>query len=97
MHMTEFEKRVYEAVCTIPRGEVRSYGDVAMMAGYPGASRAVGNALHKNPDSDSIPCHRVVYSDGRLSPAYAFGGIDVQKALLETEGVKIIDNKVVHN
>ncbi len=95
MHMTEFEKCVYEAVCTIPRGEVRSYGDVALMAGYPGAARAVGNALHKNPDPDNIPCYRVVFADGRLSPAFAFGGVNVQKALHEAEGVKIVDDRVV--
>lgn len=94
--MSEFEKSVYEAVKTIPYGCVRTYSDVALMIGNPRAARAVGNALHKNPDPDGVPCYRVVHADGRLCDAFAFGGADAQRALLEAEGVKIIDNKVVN-
>ena len=57
-------KRIYEAVKKIPRGRVATYGQVAKMAGNPKMSRAVGNALHKNPDPDRIPCYRVVNSKG---------------------------------
>ncbi len=93
--MTEFEKSVYEVVKTIPYGEVRTYADIGTALGNPKLARAIGNALHKNPDPDGTPCFRVVHSDGSLCPAFAFGGIDAQKALLEAEGVTIKDNKVV--
>ena len=57
-------------------------------------ARAVGNALHKNPDPDNIPCHRVVNSKGELAGQYAFGGAWKQAEMLESEGVRIIDNRV---
>lgn len=79
--------RVYEAVRRIPRGRVATYGQIALMAGSPRASRAVGWALHVNPTPGVIPCHRVVNREGRLAPAFAFGGQEVQRALLEEEGV----------
>ena len=66
-------KRIYEAVKKIPAGKVATYGQVAAMAGNPKMSRAVGNALHKNPDPENIPCFRVVNSKGELSGAFAFG------------------------
>ena len=59
-------KRIYEAVKRIPKGHVATYGQVAAMAGNPKMSRAVGNALHKNPDPETIPCFRVVNSKGCL-------------------------------
>ena len=55
-------KRIYEAVKRIPKGCVATYGQVAAMAGEPKMARAVGNALHKNPDPEHIPCYRVVNS-----------------------------------
>ena len=64
------------------------------MAGNPRMSRAVGNALHKNPDPEHIPCFRVVNSKGELAGAFAFGGGNVQKELLEADGVEVIDGKV---
>lgn len=64
-----------------------SYGQVARMAGSPRAARAVGYALHVNPRPGEIPCHRVVNREGRLAPAFAFGGTDAQRRLLEAEGV----------
>lgn len=72
-------KRIYEAVKKIPAGKVATYGQVAAMAGNPKMSRAVGNALHKNPDPENIPCFRVVNSKGELSGAFAFGGENEQK------------------
>lgn len=87
-------KRIYEAVKKIPRGCVATYGQVAQMAGNKGMSRAVGNALHKNPDPDSIPCYRVVNSKGELSPEFAFGGANVQADLLIAEGIEVKDGKV---
>ena len=84
-----FYQRVYDVVSNIPCGKVATYGQVARLAGNPRASRAVGYALHVNPQPCVIPCHRVVNREGRLAPAFAFGGTDAQKALLEQEGVAV--------
>lgn len=83
-----FFDRVYNAVKQIPYGKVSSYGKVAEAAGNKRMARQVGWALHSNPAPEEIPCYRVVFKDGRLSPAFAFGGENVQRALLEKEGVK---------
>ena len=87
-------KRIYEAVKKIPKGRVATYGKVAEMAGNPRMSRAVGNALQKNPDPEHIPCYRVVNSKGELAGAFAFGGENVQKKLLEADGIEVINGKV---
>lgn len=63
--MTEFSQKVYEVVKDIPKGESLSYGEVAILAGRPGAARAVGTILSKNYDP-AIPCHRVIRADGKL-------------------------------
>ncbi len=88
--MNTFDK-IYSVVKKIPEGKVASYGQVAMMAGNPRWSRVVGYALHSNPSPGEIPCHRVVFSDGRLSKGFAFGGEAVQRALLEGEGISFDD------
>lgn len=87
-------KRIYEAVKKIPKGKVATYGQVAAMAGNPKMSRAVGNALHKNPDPAGIPCFRVVNSKGELSGEFAFGGKGAQQALLQADGIEVTDGKV---
>ena len=87
-------KRIYEAVKKIPRGRVATYGQIAEMAGDKKMARAVGNALHKNPDPEHIPCFRVVNAKGELSGEFAFGGAGVQAKLLEAEGVEVTDGKV---
>lgn len=87
-------KRIYEAVKKIPRGKVATYAQVAAMAGNPKMCRAVGNALHKNPDPDGTPCYRVVNAKGELAGAFAFGGPDVQANLLRADGIEVINNKV---
>ena len=87
-------KRIYEAVKKIPKGCVATYGQIAELAGDKKMARAVGNALHKNPDHDSIPCHRVVNSQGQLAEAFVFGGVNYQAKYLEEEGVEVVDNKV---
>lgn len=81
--MTEFEKKVYKAIMQIPVGETRSYAWVAKQVGSPGAVRAVGNALNKNPFAPIVPCHRVIKSDGSLG-GYALG-LDKKIELLEKE------------
>ncbi len=87
-------KRIYEAVKKIPKGKVATYADVAEMAGDRKMARAVGNALHKNPDPSTIPCHRVVNSKGELAGEYAFGGAWKQAQILESEDVEITEGKV---
>lgn len=87
-------KRIYEAVKRIPKGTVATYGMVAEMAGNPKMSRAVGNALHKNPDPDTIPCYRVVNSKGELSGEFAFGGAGAQEKLLMADGIEVVNGRV---
>lgn len=87
-------KRIYEAVKKIPTGHVATYGQVAELAGDKKMARAVGNALHKNPDPDNIPCFRVVNAKGELAGEFAFGGARAQAKLLEAEGIEVINGKV---
>lgn len=87
-------KRIYEAVKKIPKGQVATYGQIAEMAGDRKMARAVGNALHKNPEPSEIPCFRVVNSKGELSGEFAFGGEHAQEKLLMAEGVEVVDGKV---
>ncbi len=87
-------KRMYEAVKKIPKGHVATYGRIAEMAGEPKMARAVGNALHKNPDPENIPCFRVVNSKGELSGAFAFGGENEQAKRLMEDGVEVVEGKV---
>ena len=84
--MTVFEK-IYAVVCNIPEGKVATYGQVALLAGNPRWARVVGYALHSNPAPGIIPCHRVVNREGRTAESFAFGGGDVQRQLLESEGI----------
>lgn len=86
--------RIYEAVKRIPRGKVATYGQVAAMAGNPRMSRAVGNALHRNPDPDHIPCYRVVNAKGELAGSFAFGGGNAQADLLRADGIEVVNDRV---
>ncbi len=87
-------RRIYEAVQKIPKGRVATYGQVAEMAGDRKMARAVGNALHRNPDPGLIPCYRVVNAHGALSGEFAFGGKGVQQKLLEADGIRVADGRV---
>ena len=80
---TQFQRAVWEATCRIPYGETRSYGWVAETIGKPGAARAVGGALSKNPLHILVPCHRVVSSSGSLTGFAA--GMDWKESLLKME------------
>lgn len=84
--MTVFEK-IYEVVCNIPKGKVATYGQVALLAGNPRWARVVGYALHVNPAFGVIPCHRVVNREGKTAESFAFGGSDIQRQMLENEGI----------
>ena len=84
--------RIYDMVRQIPRGFVTTYGQIALLIGNPRMSRVVGYALHVNPEPGVIPCHRVVNRSGRLSSAFAFGGDNQQRILLEEEGVAFLED-----
>lgn len=92
--MSYYDK-VYEIVRNIPAGHVATYGQIAAMTGSPKASRAVGYALHFNPDPQHIPCFRVVNRFGGCAPAFAFGGKDMQANLLREDGVEVSEDGYV--
>ena len=81
---TDFQKLVWEELLKIPYGESRTYSEIAVAIGRPKASRAVGNAINKNPIAIIIPCHRVIGKDGNLR-GYA-GGLELKEMLLRLEG-----------
>ena len=91
--LTAFEQSVLRVLKSAPRGRVTTYGELARASGRPGAARAVGNALHKNPDAPRVPCHRVVKSGG-YSGGYA-GGPKKKTALLRAEGVAVAVGRIV--
>ena len=82
------KEAVFLLVKVIPRGKVSTYGQIAEKLGDPKLARAVGNILHRNPDPEHIPCHRVVNRLGCVSENYAFGGAAAQRALLISEGIE---------
>lgn len=81
-----FRRRVYEAARRIPAGTTCSYGELARRLGEPGAARAVGQAMGRNPFAILVPCHRVVAAHGRIGGFSADGGIDTKQRLLAIEG-----------
>jgi O-6-methylguanine DNA methyltransferase len=82
--MKNFTDRVRDIVRHIPKGKTMTYGQVAALAGSPGAARAVGNIMHDNYDLE-IPCHRIIRSDGKVG-CYNRGGPEAKLALLKKEG-----------
>ena len=82
--MTHFKMRVLQIVASVPKGETLTYKQVAELAGNPGASRAVGTIMKSNYDP-SIPCHRVIRSDGKIGD-YNRGGSEVKRSRLQSEG-----------
>ena len=87
--MTDFQRRVLLAALKIPRGQYRTYHEIAQAIGKPKASRAVGQALGHNPVPIVIPCHRVLGSDGSLHGYSGGGGIKTKAWLLDLEGVRL--------
>jgi methylated-DNA-[protein]-cysteine S-methyltransferase len=83
--LTEFQKRVLLETFKIPKGETRSYKQIAKAVGRPRAYRAVGTALRKNPLAPFVPCHRVIRSDGDLGSYSAPGGRRKKRELLKQE------------
>lgn len=92
--LSDITMRVMEYLLKIPKGRVVTYGQIAKHLGNKDLARAVGNALHKNPDGDKYPCYKVVNNKGELAKAFVFGGVNVQKQRLEKDGIEVIDNKV---
>mgnify|MGYP006153798919 CR=1 FL=1 len=89
MHGTAFQTDVWNQIKKIPKGETRSYKDIAIAIGKPKASRAVANACGKNPNPIIVPCHRVIASDGSIGGYTGNGGIKTKRQLLKKEGVLI--------
>lgn len=88
--MKNYREKVYEIVRKVPKGKVTTYGAIGKKLHM--SPRTVGTALHLNPYEGDVPCHRVVNREGRIAPGFAFGGIGMQKKLLENEGMKFVDN-----
>ena len=82
---TEFQKKVWKEILKIPKGQTRTYNDIALSIGSPKSYRAVANACGKNPLPVTIPCHRVVKSDGSIGGYSAKGGVEKKKILLSGE------------
>jgi methylated-DNA-[protein]-cysteine S-methyltransferase len=86
----EFDRRVYDEARTIPPGETLTYGEIATRLGDPGLSRAVGQALGRNPFTIIVPCHRVLAAGGRSGGFSAVGGVETKRRLLEIEGARAL-------
>lgn len=87
--LTDFQKKVLVATATIPKGETRTYKQIAAAVRKPGAYRAVGSVMRINPLAPMIPCHRVVKSDGSLGNYSAKGGTKTKRMMLLKEGAHI--------
>ena len=84
---TNFQIKVWNYLKTIPKGQIRTYSQVAKAINKPKAIRAVANAIGKNPNAPKIPCHRVIRSDGCLGGYSGKGGINTKRKLLKLEGI----------
>lgn len=91
-----FSEKVFAVVDRIPSGKVSTYGNIARMIGSPRSARYVGFALRSNTQPGVTPCHRVVFKDGCICEGYAFGGPEVQRELLEAEGIAFLDDMHVN-
>jgi len=94
LEMSDFQRRVLQVTCTVPYGELLTYGDIARQMGQPGAARAVGRALGANPLPIIIPCHRVIGSNHGLH-GY-LGGLARKTFLLALEGHRIENHRVIY-
>lgn len=91
--MEKYQEKIYKFLAQIPKGKVVTYGQIAKKFNIKSA-RLVGRILHVNEDPVKFPCYKVVFSDGRLTPGYAAGGLTAQKKKLQADGIKIQDNKL---
>lgn len=86
---TDFQRRVWQQLCLVPYGHIKTYAGLALDIGRPDAARAVAGAVGRNPLPLLVPCHRIVAADGGLGGYSAPGGIETKRALLELEGVPL--------
>ena len=86
---TKFQLKVWAYLSKIPRGNIKTYSQVAKAIGKPLATRAVANAIGKNPNAPKIPCHRVIRSDGSLGGYSGKGGVKTKRFLLKKEGLRL--------
>ena len=84
---TKFQIKVWKYLKSIPKGQVKTYKQVAISIKSPNSARAVANACAKNPYAPKIPCHRVIRSDGSLGGYSGKGGINTKRKLLKSEGI----------
>lgn len=87
-------EQLYALLRSVPQRKVVTYAQLGEWMGNARLARAVGNALHRNPDGRCTPCYRVVNSKGALSEHYAFGGREAQRQLLEAEGIVVQNYRV---
>lgn len=87
--------KIYDIVARIPAGKVATYGQIAALAGMPRGARVVGWAMRAVPENRVLPCHRVVNKLGTMAPEYAFSGQEIQRSLLEAEGVTFRMNGLI--
>jgi methylated-DNA-[protein]-cysteine S-methyltransferase len=90
----KFRKKVFDLVKTIPRGQVTTYKILALKLGHQGLARAIGNVLHKNKHLLTMPCHRVVLSNGQIG-GYS-QGLAKKRKLLQNEGIKIEKDRILN-
>ena len=83
------KQKVYEYLCWIPKGKVVTYKQIAEYLGNPKLARVVGNILHVNPNPEKYPCYKVVNSQGKLADHFGFGGKEMQKKMLEADGIEV--------
>lgn len=90
-----FFKKVYEIVSRIPEGKVATYGGIGKLLGYPRGAKVVGWAMRSAPEGLNLPCHRVVKATGELAPRYVFGDVEIQRAMLEAEGISFREDGTI--
>ncbi|MCX8183191.1 MAG: MGMT family protein [Crenarchaeota archaeon] len=87
---------VYELLKKVPKGRVTTYGALARAVGHPDSARAIGALMRSNPYAPTVPCHRVVYSDGRLGGYGGIKGLGKKARMLAREGVKVKNGRIVN-
>jgi methylated-DNA-protein-cysteine methyltransferase-like protein len=92
MDNSNLYQKVYEIVADIPEGFVATYGQIAWMSGRPRGARVIAYIMSRVPEELKLPCHRVVNKSGKLAPEHVFGGEEIQRAMLEKEGVFFLEN-----
>ncbi|QTY26254.1 MGMT family protein [Flavobacterium sp. CS20] len=93
---SDFFEKVYDIVRQIPQGKVTTYGAIAKALGAAKSSRTVGYAMNASHQYDDVPAHRVVNRNGVLTGKHHFPGTDVMQQMLEAEGIKIKDDKIIN-